>query len=975
MVFPEYAGSDFGIIPTGATPAAALPFGYGKIFAKFTATHPTDGSLTFYWGDIGFGPDGVSTSPMVYPVVLNWDKFTKFMSEGGQTRPGTVQLEVAGSGICVPSNGTKRYQVADLLRQMVLADGIVQFYQWNERDNSQTLIWQGFWQGLPQTDYPGGLMVVTIEIGMMQKDLKKPISHIVNPTGYIYAPQESMGQMISKWYGNLITAMDTGAKAQEAAFLGFFGRAVKGVLVAENNDQMQLQYDFHRNDGTKNAAKIDAGIANDPSEPTAIWLYTGNGFCMVDAVNLVLTNNVNQISALFPMEPKVWTPVHPTGVGSMMHPGFTASAYKVTNDDPNDYLQTDDTNYTIGFNVPACEIPGFVCTEAIVMVDIGVDPAVALDVRTIDWGLWNLSHSAHGGVPWYFGQTGAFGRTDIPVGTVRQRYYMQSGSPGVKQYYIPADAGFNLGGSTISEFNQGFLVGRDADGSEVPLQMTVSVTSAGKAGVRVYGISLILHGRITLPRIKRGTGKIRPRISDIDWIQGAWDKAMGRVETQDVADTSRRGGFDVLLTGWGQKDHGTQYNGGTAADAPIERGSGIVNHLLQDRGGFPCNVTSGTPGNFIDALTEEVSGEKFISPIFGPDTWDFQSAIDEIQKHHQVDVHREDDGYHIFYNEMNPHSSRFYQRGGQLVFIEGWDIEDGSFRVSMPRLEDLRNVVQLRYGHSYGSNKPRGSVQYSNPLSVDLYGARDVETFDEPWITAKDLSAVAPEAANFRARFLGRENARRRMTIVCSLSQQFSDLKRGMVVGFGKSLEDYGIQCDAHRCGLTNYAYISDSDTTNYADSAAPKYVKASGDGAAYFMADAQVDELITRVATIAGFTLTGWQYYYGPSVYDGVSWAPFANVVNPNGFKSLGTQRIAWDRPLASSWHKAELPLAGVTKGPGYPFRMVYTAASAQGLGSAQHSYTPRFWGRNFVVTEATRKPGRLGDYAKMDVVLKEVL
>lgn len=957
--------------------SAAVPFGYGKIYAKFTVTHPTDGSLTFYWGDIGFAPDGTSASPWVYAVVISWDKFTKYMSEDGQSRDGSVQLQVAGAATCVPSNSIKRYQIAALLQECNLFDVPIEFYQWNERDNSQKRIWQGFIVGAPQTEYPGGVMVVTFEMSSMQTALFRPISPIVNKTSYPQAPQDAIGKMIPKWYGNIITGMDSGAEVQEAVYLDYGSRFVEGVITAENLTTLKAQFDFHQNDGVKSCAKIDTGLPNDPSEPTACWIYTGGAFCMVDAVDLAMTNDVNGVSAQFPIEPKVWTPIHPSGVGANMHAGFVATAYKGTNDDPNDFLETTPTDYEIAYNIPPLSLPGFVCTEVIVMVDVWADPTVPLDARTFDWGLWNI---AKFNVPGYFGTggaggiAGASGRVSINIGIggdARSRYYMSQGGPPVKQYYLPRDAKDNLGSNTLAEFGQGHLVGRDSSDALVPLQLFFSVSSTARDKVRFYGGAVILHGRLTVQKTRRATGKPIRHVSDIDFFQ----KPFNRVETKDVIGEGALGQYKVLLAGWGQKDHGTVYNG-TTVDAPIERGSAIAHHLLADRGGLACNTASGSLGNFPDALTEEVAGEKFIAPIWGSDeSVDFDRAKDALQAHHQIELHREDDGYHIFYDEMNPHASRRYRSASDPVYIEGWDIEEGSFKVSMPGLDELSNVVQLRYGHVYGSNRPLGSVQYSNPLSVDLYDARPVETFNEPWITAKDLSAAAPEAANFRARYLGRKHARRLLTVYCSLGQSFSSLKRGNVIEFGKSMEDYGYICQAHRCGLTNYAYISDSDTTNYKDSAAPKYVKASGDGASYWMVDQQIDELLASVATPAGFTLSAWQYYSGPSVYDAASWTPFSDVLNPNGLKSAGAQRISWSRPVSSSWRKSELPLAGTTKGPGYPLRMLYTAATAQGLGNGVTGYTRRFWGRSFVVREATRRPGRYGDYPKMDVELREVL
>jgi len=949
-----------------------------KMFAKFTLVHPIDGALNFLVGDIGFIPDQLSSSPPVYAAVASWDAFRSLIAMDGQTREWSAEIELQGDAVLVPSNGTKRYKVSDLIQQCQICDVPIQFVQWSERDNSQIPVWRGACSGMPVVRYTAGSMVVGLGVTSYDVTTSRKAVRVVDKTSYPLAPVESVGLTIPLWNGNIITGMDTGAKMQEAVFLGFGSRFVRGVLVNENLGSLQAQYDFHVNNGSRNAAKIDVGTPGDPGDPCAVWIYSGGNFYMVDASNIVITNDTGIVSAKIPLQPTVWLAIHPSTPGSYMDAGIQPSAFAMTNDNPNDYYETSSaTGWTIAFEMPSSSLPGFFCNKATVMVDVGTSDQGAVDVRTFDWGLVDMTKATPGAQPYFsaytgwFGLAGKFGRKTVavgPGGDARRRYYVQTvGPPAVKQYYDSTDANNHVGAATAAEFNQANICGRDVNGNLVPVQLFFTVSSEARDRVRFFGSALLLQGKLQIQKMQR-TGR------KWGWIGTPGSNSQHPVLLPEDVPVSGVPGYEVLLTGWGQKDSGTAWNNGNPED-PIERATGVVREILEVAG-MTCNNVAGTLGNFQDALTEELQGEKFLSPVMQPDTAPtFQDFIDEIQRHTPIEVHKDENGvYNVTYDVMNPHSSQIYPGGP----IHGYDIEEGSFSVQASDPRKIVNRVALRYGHAYGTNKPLGIVRYVHQLSVEIHGSRDEVTYDEPWITAKDLSLSAgdPPEASFRAKDLGTRNARVRLTTTQSLGQRYRDLRVGHVLWYATDMESYGLKCPAFRCGQFDYAYPDRSDPVNYAQSVTPNLtIVIGGNGETLFGLSQMTDHLDLYIATPGSLIVTGWTYY--SDFVGGFENSNFlTNVVNPNAVKSAGHQRVSWDMPssMIGTWRKQILVFNGIAHGPCYWIGMPYINSTVAAVGSAKTTYDPTWAYRVFRVIEATRKAGKLGDYPKMDVVLEEV-
>jgi hypothetical protein len=196
------------------------------------------------------------------------------------------------------------------------------------------------------------------------------------------------------------------------------------------------------------------------------------------------------------------------------------------------------------------------------------------------------------------------------------------------------------------------------------------------------------------------------------------------------------------------------------------------------------------------------------------------------------------------------------------------------------------------------------------------------------------------------------------------------DLEVGNTVMFA-DLETYGIQPQAYRCGLLDYAFTSSAGTTDYADSLAPVFISLTGTDALFGLSQ-QTDRLTFSVGTAAAYTsvANAWRYSSGGT------FSNFSSIVNTNALAATGVQTVSWARPNYWSWVKEEKTIGGTVYGPCYWISFNYTTPTIAGLGNDRTSYPATWRGRIFEVISTTRRPGvSVGDYPYKDVVLMEVM
>lgn len=952
-----------------------------------TATDPVDGPLTFYWSDASFQADNLPSGPRVYPVIYSWGAMREMATFEGEIRDGDFEVRLYARAICVASNGTKRYAIKDIFQSINMQGVEVTVYQWSQDSNGQLPIWHGFLTGVAEGNTQGGATLARVRFSTVGKAMLVKIAPVVGTDIYLTAPRESRGKMPSRAYGKLINTMGPSALA-EAMYLGIRSQFVEGVRIAEDNNNAQLTYEFARGDGARGMSGIANGFAGDPSVDCSYWVYLegADAFGMIDAGDITPINDVTSLRATFNMGMRIWTPILPESVGPLMHTGLIASAYKVTNDDPNDFMQTTSTDYTIAFNVPPLSIPGFRCSQATVMIDVEGDGTGGSSTRTIDFGLWNAQHAPGPATGNWWGAAGTKGTVTINVGTgptTRRRIFM--GYPIVTFYRNDVGGDNPLGaGSTFSEFAAGNFIGRDASSNPQPIQVALSVTSGSKDKVRVYGMAVILGGTAGLYANRLVTvGARKPDFSGYSgWRQRVLEHRYsgGVPDYRSVPDPSAPGNTArVLVTGLMQKDSGTTYQGG-GADAVIEKGSGIAHHLVRN---MNPNATPGTLGNFPDAGVEAIPGEKAIQISIGGNPANFREALKQIQAIHPLRVHDKNGTMCAIYEEMNPHPSRQYRSSSEIVKIMGRDIEPGSFRYTVTDLENIVNTVRLNYGFGYRSAKPLGSTTYLNALSRELYGAREEVAADAPWIGMGDVtSPFTPAPATFMARFMGRRAGRPRATFTCALPQSYFDLELGHVTEFGDDMEAKGFEALLHRAGKVDYVLSNQTATSNSANNKTAEIVALTTD-ATYLGFSQQID-LIDYVMGVAGVytnVTNAWKYSaseggIGATTFD-ITWNPFSNVVNPHGFKALGAQRTSWDRPDPMSWKKCDILFGGGTyqAGPVYWAKYDYSTALTHAVLADVFSFPAKLAGRRIEVIEATRKLGGYGDYPVVELELQETM
>jgi hypothetical protein len=878
---------------------------------------------------------------------------------------------------CVPINKTVPVAMSQILSTMKLFDVEASFYQWNELDQTQALIWRGYCSGLVESEFVDALPTATLAFAIRGglsdtayiSDVVTPTAPAIGTTTYPNAPKDSLNKMIPVPMGRLYSGMlaaDGGPN--DAIFLGYGTRGAAGVPVDDHLDQLKVDVDFLVGHGLK-AGVAPVGTTDDPSADSAFWAYIpeANTFGLIDAADFSLTNNTTVTRIRCKQEPTLFIALRPSGVGADMHSGITPNAYKILDDDTSNYVESTSTDYQWAFNIPPLNISGLRVISVGCVIDVEGNPAIGN--RDIEFGVWNPFNT---GAPGWWGNASKRHFVTINGTTeVRRREYAI-----VSKRYVANDAGANVGQQTRAEFSEGRFVGRDSGQTETPLQLLVSVTSASKDGVRLYGCGIYVKCQIQADRVRRAARIVmkRPKFDVRGRYEGKkYDHIIAVPE--DVAFSGERR-FDFLFCGVGIEDSAATDYDNFAVNVQLHRASAQLHHLFRKFHGDYVNTVPGTLGNFVDAKAEDVAGEKFLSPVFGPnESFTVQQAKEEYQKHHPVRVFWDDRRWQCVYDEMNPHSSRFYRSPSNVIKISARRDIVGPVRASMPTRQQLRNRAVLSYGQAYGTNRPANTYSYQHQLSKELFGNTEAVFRDESWVTPAELGVV-PENAKFLARYLATKDARPRQTIVVPLSQAYYDLRKGNVLEFDTDMESRGIVSLAYRAGRIDYAHYRGNavgELPNQADITTPEYLPAGTvTSETYFCSGGQQFPQLTFVKTAAGTYTTvanGWEYY------NGSAWVALAGVVNADALKTAGTQTVSWTRPSPWLWKKADLTLNATSYGPGYWVRMKYEQSTVLLLGTGLTTFPAKWAGRLYEVIEVTRKPGEEGDYPYVDAVLQEVM
>ncbi len=208
-----------------------------KLYLTFTATHPVDGSLTFYLGDIAFSSNNAPSGGFpVQPVVASWGDIRQLLARDGQERDSIFTISLHAASVVNPSNGTTRYAVHQLLRELQsLSDTAISIYEWNADDSTQALLCLCYWNGLEDLHLDEGTPILSIRMSLKPSTFDRKIGKLIQNASYPPTVPDAVGKMICRAYGDYTTAplMSAGTSMAPVVF-GYGGRFVPGIVVRED---------------------------------------------------------------------------------------------------------------------------------------------------------------------------------------------------------------------------------------------------------------------------------------------------------------------------------------------------------------------------------------------------------------------------------------------------------------------------------------------------------------------------------------------------------------------------------------------------------------------------------------------------------------------------------------------------------------------------------------------------------------------
>jgi hypothetical protein len=953
------------------TIAIATAQGFGdtrtKFFLQFSVTDSVTGNPDFRWGDAHFYATNVHGGAPVSAVVSDWGDFPEIMDQGGSRAQSSIW--VLANEVSIPTNGTTERKIEEWVRILQLRGVTVTAYFWNELDTTQDVFWKGYIVAVGGLEVRDGVPEIRLILSDSQPRIElAPISDVIDKSSFASAPEQSVGQMVPRVFGEMIDYVTAG-DANEKGYLGWPMPGIRGVISDENQGTAKVTIRFHKGDGTQGWHTFTEHAGGSPGAPGVgdLWVFDAgmNAYGLVHGDSYSVTNDVNKLDITVDRAPKVWFFVRPSEKGSANATGFT-SLYKMINGDATDYQESTVTDFVWSFMCPSLSFQGEVLDIRLV-----VDWAnLAAGSRSITFGIYNKF------TPGYVGT-----KSDTVARASALARLISMGSTGIYNF---GDFGGTAG--TGNPFKSGrFLV--NSGSTEAPAEMYCAVTSASKDGVRLYGMTLgilVTYPWVPLDNATEwwtsggvGAREARKRFRQggkgelkrfKEWVDTHQEPKTALERRQDAINRLR--GTDFFVRGKAQKDDGSGSYSGTAS-GPISRVVDIAHYLIHKAAGKTRNNTASTLGNFVDPRSWGVAKDIFCVAKFGSDRMELQDCLDLLSDRFPVRFHEDEGVWQVIPDDMNPHSSRFYRSTSDLVRIEAGDIEQDSLKVEELPYEELVNRVTLSFGHGYPDRDPAMSYVYDNNLAQQFFGTRNGIPHDEPWMLQLQMdSGVASTGAQLLAKWLGQRSAWPRLTVSFRTRQKFYDLKRGHVVRLG-ALEDIGIPLPSYRAGLLMQHFLSSSSVSSVHDGGS--LIAGSGTSETYFIARHQVPQLDFNVAVAAGYTNVAnpWEY-----MNDGLSWTAFANQVNPQGLKLTGAQTISWDKPNPWLWTKNELSLGGTTRGPGYIFRFKWSTGTATGSTSARTTYPPSWEDPLFEVIKATKvPPANSRDYPRIDVELVEVM
>lgn len=952
----------------------------GKYFLKFTLTNALLGNPVCYWGDSSFINDNGFTGAPVYPVIASWGSIRSLMTEDGQARDSTFQVDLFANAVFSPGNVALQqpYTIASFLTQAIgIRDTEVQLLQWNRYDAVQSTIWRGRWAEISQSALDrDGVPILTVRFKPYTKVMDDPVSTVV--TGFIYptSPPASRNLMVPIGYGSLLTAFNGLGTFMDPPHFNFPVTGVPGVVIAENVGAARATVRYLKNDGSNGVQNVYDGTDSDISATDSIWIFDSGMGCygQVDHASCVAIRNTStEVEVDLDLSPIVHLGVVPTTPVNTTTPYLT-NHYKVYDSDPDNYLLTTTTDYILEFEAPRVNIAG---TVQFIRFKIICGNEHATKNRKVRFGLWNIMDAST--VANWLNGVSVDTATIGPV--TPKQYYAYT----VGQKYAQTDfnGASHIGNDTMGEFAQGLFVCTDANQVQYPIRVRVESldlggANAGRESVRIYGITMVVQVRYDNIRRLNPLRRIDGFSDFKSTIKTRTDKNLISIRPGTKPDTVpgqyTLQGVEHIGFFIGQKDTG----GGTytgSASATITNLVDVLYHLLDKRFGETVNTTAGTLGNFIDYRGDIYELSNYVvAGTFGPDVTTWSQVRHYFEEKFPVRLHKHpvDGKWHLIAHEMNPRSERVYGGASTQKFIEEYEISN--FRAAETPYDNVQNNFTVHYNMGTRDGRALYGFNYQCPISVKDFGLKGEVPVNEQWMSASSIGAGVSLSITTYGQYLGRRNSRPLVTCTFRLPQSYYNLYRGMVFMFSKNVENVGMVCFAHRSGRLAYLLSDNAGVwTDYADSDAPKLVGVSGGTrSTYFGTMSIVDQFTFTLSVAATYTGNAvWAYSSLGTAFVDYPTQP----TNRDAFKNTGVQVVDLVMPALHLIKKQEFTLAGTNYGPVYWNRVTFTNPTVSGTSTFRVTVPSKYWGRWFEVMEVTRVPTRNSDdYPEVEVTAREV-
>lgn len=565
---------------------------------------------TYYWSDRAV-PDftGPLNGTKIYPIVRNFGPLRLLLPEDNRIRESTAEITVHADGRVTSAEDIAVVTPIYLFQTMAWQNSQASLLLWNANSTQIITLWTGY---LTQISWEEENSVPLLKLSLTQypKQTERYISDVLDLLAFPKAPREGIGEMVPRVYGGFRPVFPNLANYSLPAMMGYPVAYAPGIVVDEDQDNMQFTVRFSKNDGLSPSYGFAKGTDGDPSVASDFFVVepSTKGLAMIDPADITLvTNDVDKSEITMKQSPRLFVPIWGTEVGDSNN---FSNIQRLVDGDPMNFVTSSATEYSLAYYAPQLPFEGTVTNVRVAcrVKNVSGSP------RTIQFGLWNTVSTAY--------VSARFQSISVPADN-QMHVYMSDNADTPTGYYFESTA-FEAYGTT-AEFKRGGLFSTSA-GVLVPIQARLDLPTVGaRDGVQIYDLVIIFY--VKYPTVISGGEpislwhhiKLNDPIRDKLRARSPHGKWMGNMEAQYMwgppqpIDSSKLGSirFAALMQGQADTPAG-QFTG--VPNGMISNMADILRHLYftaADSQDVPIgpNIVSGTLGNFSDPRDLNSLGE------------------------------------------------------------------------------------------------------------------------------------------------------------------------------------------------------------------------------------------------------------------------------------------------------------------------------------------------------------------------------